>query len=44
MRDLLGNIGLENRIWSNSFEINETIDYENVKTNLTISVKIPRNI
>ena len=34
MRDLLGYIGLENRIWSNSFEINETIDYENVKNKL----------
>lgn len=34
MRDLLENIGLGNRIWSNSFEINEKIDYENVKNKL----------
>lgn len=34
MRDLLTNIGLENRIWSNLFQINDTIDYEDVKRNL----------
>ena len=34
MRDLLENIGLSKRMWSESVEMNEDIDYENVKIKL----------
>lgn len=34
MRDLLENIGLSKRMWSESVEIDESIDYENVKIKL----------
>lgn len=34
MKDLLKNIGLESRLWSTAFEINNTIDYESVKERL----------
>ena len=34
MRDLLENIGLSKRMWSESVEMDEDIDYENVKIKL----------